>query len=326
MARPKRTPRARRHRKGSKDRTAPMVISSLDSVSFEAVPYDRPFRVVVSRDCCRSPMTVARQFVAFELWQPAEVLASLAAGKSKFRPFDPVQSAVSVAAMVRHAADEAARAGGRDKKWINTFIHGHTPDGKDRLRGGPDTARFAYLPLPSLERRGPKGERRTEYCGSIRRVLIVGPPGMTAELDWVGRALSGRELVDPGTKKPVALLSLISKKNPHLQSYINPASVWSTVTPVVLPGHDEGNRAKARQLLCRAFAHAGVSPELIERVRLEWRLVGFRPGVELATRYQRPEQLRFPRLHVWVRWPKPIRGPLAAGAGRYRGLGIFASE
>lgn len=291
----------------------------LDDNGLTPVPALSAFAVVGYRRDADPPV---RPFVAFELWQPAEILASLPAGKSKFRPFEPTVQTVTVAAMVRHAADEAARAARWPETRINTFIHGHTPDGSDRLRGGAEAARFMYLPLPSLERRRSRGE----HCGSIRRVLVVGPTGSAAEVDWAGRALSGRELVDQATKKPIALLTLISKKDGNLQSYLGPAPLWSTVTPVVLPGHDEVKPAKAEGLLRRAFVHAGIAPELVRRARLDWRLVGFRPGVELATRYDRPEHLRLPRLHVRVSWPEPIRGPLAVGAGRYRGLGLFAAE
>ena len=37
----------------------------------------------------------------FEIWKPISELASLTAGRSKFRPFDPVRSATVVAAMLR---------------------------------------------------------------------------------------------------------------------------------------------------------------------------------------------------------------------------------
>jgi CRISPR-associated protein Csb2 len=269
---------------------------------------------------------LARPFAAFELWQPIEKLATLPPGKSKFRPFDPLRVAFTVVPMVRRAAAEVAEAAHRGKEWINTFIHGHTPDGRDRLRGGPDVARFAYLPLPSLEqRRDPKG-RRTAYCGSVRRLLVVGPPGRTAEVDWARRALSGRELTDEETGQPAALLALISENDPNLRAYIGTAAVWSTVTPVVLPGHDDGEPAEAERLLRRAFVQAGASTELVEAAELEWRRTGFRPGVDLASRYERPQPTRTPRYHVRVRWPVPVCGPLAVGALRYRGLGVFAAE
>jgi CRISPR-associated protein Csb2 len=282
--------------------------------TFDVVGYRRPTDLV------------ARPFAAFELWRPTEQLATLPPGKSKFCPFDPLRVAVTVAPMVRRAAAEAARAARWPEERINTFIHGHTPDGADRLRGGPDVARFAYLPLPSLERRGPPGGR-TEHCGSVRRVLVVGPPGATAEVGWARRALSGRELTDERTGQPVALLAVTSASDPHIHAaYVGPAQVWSTVTPVVLPGHDDGDPAEAVHLLRRAFIQAGLPGELVQAADLEWRWAGFRPGVDLATRYDRPRPVRMPRYHVRVRWPTPVGGPLAVGTARYRGLGIFAVE
>ena len=84
---------------------------------------------------------------------------------------------------------------------------------------------------------------------------------------------------------------------------------------------------RTRDLLRRAFEHAGWPEELVRGAELEWRGVGFRAGVEPAGRFQVPDPLgRFPRYHVRVRWPVPVRGPLAVGAGRYRGAGVFAAE
>jgi CRISPR-associated protein Csb2 len=61
-------------------------------------------------------------------------------------------------------------------------------------------------------------------------------------------------------------------------------------------------------------------------VELDWRPVGFRAGVELASRYHLPAGLRGPRYHVRVRFALPIPGPLVVGAGRYRGVGLFARD
>ena len=60
---------------------------------------------------------------------------------------------------------------------------------------------------------------------------------------------------------------------------------------------------------------------------LEWRAGGFRSGVGLVSHYVRPDKLdRFAAYHVRVRFSHPVRGPLAVGAGRYRGFGLFAAE
>jgi CRISPR-associated protein Csb2 len=114
-----------------------------------------------------------------------------------------------------------------------------------------------------------------------------------------------------------------------LRQYLDPPKVWSTVTPVVLPGHDEAApgivarrvrlaadqaarqrvREKAvertERLLRRAFEQAGWSHELVAAADVEWRAVGFRAGVELAARYHVPDSLNpLPRYHVRVRWPR----------------------
>ncbi len=125
--------------------------------------------------------------------------------------------------------------------------------------------------------------------------------------------------------------------------------MWSTVTPVILPGYEDprGLRGKLKRnrgpevqkrlllrlerraegLLRKAFRQAGLPPELVDSATLEWRTAGFRPGVDLAQRYCRPEsQQKMPAYHVRVRFPVLVRGPLAVGVGRYRGLGVFSGE
>src|SRR5262249_29211323 len=116
------------------------------------------------------------------------------------------------------------------------------------------------------------------------------------------------------------------RTDPNLRPYVGHGAIWSTVTPVVRPGFDDGDEEKAERLLRKAFVQARVAPDLVQDASLEWRQVGFRAGVDLATRYCRPGPSEAPRFHVRVRFPVPIRGPLFVGAARYRGLGIFAAE
>jgi CRISPR-associated protein Csb2 len=287
----------------------------------------------------RDTDTDRRPFAAFEIWKPVHELAELPAGKSKFRPFDPVSRTVAVAGMVRHATAELA-ARMRPFDWtdqhINTFVHGHTPDGTDRLRGGPDVRRFAYLPLPSVELRGKPGGRRSRHVGSIRRVLVVGPPDGAAEVAWARRALSGRELIDHPTGQAAALLSVVPDTDAALAPYLGAndgVATWSTVTPVVLPGRGARGEADTERLLRTALRQAGLPPTLAAHAALDWRVAGFLPGVDLATRYALPaHQTGCPRYHVRVRWrdgggrPVRVRGPVAVGAVRYSGLGLFVAD
>jgi CRISPR-associated protein Csb2 len=231
--------------------------------------------------------------------------------------------------MVRHALADLARLT-RPFGWtdgnINTFVYGHTPDGTQPARGEHADQRFAFLPLPSLEQRDGRGT----VAAAIRRVLVVGPPGREDAVAWA-RVLSGEVLTPLDERTQPAGLRLIDRPSaslrtdPNLGPYIGESTTWSTVTPVLRPGHDDGNVEKAEHLLRTAFLQAGFPAELVRTAELEWRASGFRAGVDLASRYELPP-LKLPAYHVRVRWSVPVRGPFAVGAGRYRGLGVFAIE
>lgn len=322
----------------------------LDGGGFTPVPSLSAFATVGYR---RTTDVSPRPVAAFEIWKSVAELAELPAGRSKFRPFDVVRWTPRVAGMVRHAVAAAAERAGWTTERINTFVHGHTPGGEAPARGDDAGRRFSYIPLPSLEQRGERGA----HVGMIRRVLIVGPPGATEELAWVRRALSGQELllVAERNRGPVAMLSVIPQTDRSVQPYLRPSVVWSTVTPVVLPGHDDRNRLRRKMndvknaanrrrwheqldtrvegLLRTAIVQAGFPTTLAECAELSWRLVGFRPGLDLANRYQVPDHLQGrPRYHVRICWrdasgqPVNVCGPGVIGAGRHCGLGLFAAE
>jgi CRISPR-associated protein Csb2 len=285
-----------------------------------------------------------RPFVAFELRTP---------DFEQSQPFDPTRHACAVAGMVRHALANLARQmrpfGWTDAE-INTFIHGHSADGQGPARGLNADHRFAYLPLPSLERRGTAAAVVT----GIRRVLVVGPPNGGQEVAWA-RVLSGCELTPLNDRTLPAALRLIDRPpavlriDPNIGPYLGSGIVWSTVTPVVMPGHDDPGHLRqkaahtrdpdakkrllvrmnrrAEALLRKAFEQTGLPAELVRAATVEWRAAGFRAGVDLARHYRLPESpKKLPAYHVRVRFPVAINGPLAVGAGRYRGMGVFAVE
>lgn len=319
-------------------------LNRLGPDGFKPVPPLTTFDTVGYR---RATDPVARPFAAFELHRPLHELDALPAGRSTFRPFDATRWTGAVAGMVRHATDVAARTAGRPIDWVNGYVHGHTADGTQPARGEGADARFMYLPLPSVEFRKDRGT----HIGMVRRVLVVGPPGGREEVDWARRVLNGQELFAEGQPAPVAALAAIPSADKNVQHYVGKSQTWSTVTPAILPGHDEASpgvvarrvemasgeearrhvRAQAEQrtrdLLLSAFRHAGLADELVRHAELEWRPVGFRAGVGMARQYHVPETLRkWPAYHVRVRFPTPVQGPLAVGAGRYRGFGLFAGD
>jgi CRISPR-associated protein Csb2 len=122
------------------------------------------------------------------------------------------------------------------------------------------------------------------------------------------------------------VLTLLPSADWVLRQYTGEARVWSTVTPVIWPGHDDGDAAKAEKLLRKAFLNSGIPPELVQTAEFDWRNIGFRAGLDPANQYVKPDHLSGKVSHVRVGFQHPVRGPLAIGAGRYRGFGLMVRE
>ncbi len=154
-------------------------------------------------------------------------------------------------------------------------------------------------------------------------------------------------MIDERSNLPVAMLSGIPTTDRNVARFLTPARTWSTVTPVILPGYDDpdGLRAKLKgrntaqlqknllarlgerilALIWKAFHQAGWTADALAGAEAEYRAVGWFRELDLAKNYDLPP-LRFPRFHMRVKFPHAVAGPLALGAGRYRGMGVFASE
>lgn len=280
--------------------------ASLNRITVEGrnpVPPLTAYRVVSYRRTSDPP---PRPFAAFRLLHPTEDRAAIF----------PTTKANDVAAMTRHTIAQLAEPQGRSKDWIDRYVHGH------RQPGDGSEPRFSYLPLPSLERRGERGI----YVGAIRRVLVAELfDAPESHVPWLRTVLPGQFLIDEQTKAPKAMLAPLTPNDWVLRQYTDPAQTWATVTPVVLPGSDDGKFAKAEKLFVKALRQAGFAPDTL--AELEFRNVSFWPGGQLALRFHRPNYLRnnhWSVYHVRLRWKDAIPGPLALGAGRHCGLGIFA--
>jgi len=195
--------------------------------------------------------------------------------------------------------------------------------------------RFSYLPLPSI------GHEHSD--GMIRRVLIAEPFGGDGRrAEWAQRRLLNQPLVDQdGNDRGVLMNLWRGTSNRVVNRYIGEATSWASVTPVILPGFDDfrgvskeeqqaGRATKAEELFLKAVVQAGLSPDLIESFTL--RKAPFWPGSAHPRCYRRPDYLdaarnrRFPAWHVCVRFREPVPGPIAIGAARHFGLGLFAAQ
>ena len=291
---------------------------------------------------------------------PLAAFSLLRTDASGYRPFDAVRRGKEVSGMLRHAAsaEDITNALGWSPEKVATYIlgHGESPGESHAPVAGP---RLAFIPVPSIE---PRGEGRAMTVASIRRAMIVVSGGQASEdLQRLVRLLSGAELFAEGQSAPVAMLARIPETDKVIRRYIDMASTWATVTPMILPGYDDPRKLRVRLctrpgtgrrpldeneqkvlldrldrriefLLRKAIRQAGYSEELAQHAEIQWRPGGFWPGTELATRYDFPDKLRrFRRLHVRITWrdtagrPISLPGPICLGGGRFQGLGLFAA-
>lgn len=268
-----------------------------------------------------------RQVAAFTLMHPTA---------DRMRAFELATRGMAVSGMLRHAVRTAAEDAGWAEDRVRATVLGHGEGGEPRL---------LLVPVPSIEPRARGGERVTD----VRRVLVFSTDTRSPDVAWLARALGGGELVDEETQKPAAVLGLSSGADRAYSRFLGESATWASVTPVVLPGHDDpgGLRARLRRtptaaeqrslferlgrrreaLVRKALRHAGLSDELAFAARVEVRETSFFAGVDRAARFAVPQHLTgFPRLHVRLTWPDPVRGPLCVGRGRFSGLGLLASQ
>jgi len=254
----------------------------------------------------RATDLLARHFAAFALRATDD--------PAKWRALSQA-NAIFVAAMLRHVAWEAAKAdmgGWRDKKWAEEFVAGH--GARNSRKSFP---RFSYLPLPTI---GP-----THADGMIRRVLIAetcGGDGRSAH--WAGMRLGGQLLQEEGTNQKVAMLQPISQPDYVTTRYTGQSATWESITPVILPGYDDGKPAKRERILRQCLEDAGLDISAV--ASMDSQRGSFDRASISMLGYRRPKYLaNLPACHVRLKFRQPVRGPLVIGAGRHCGLGIFAT-
>jgi CRISPR-associated protein Csb2 len=232
---------------------------------------------------------------------------------------------IHLAGMVRHLAKkqmEQSLPPDVDDQWIERYIVGHAKNDTQVHR------QLSYLPLPSI------GHRHTSPA--VRRVMIAAPHGDDVWLEYLSRRMSGLRLVPEygnefGDKTPPFLVRIY--KDSVMNHYTRSANIWHSVTPVILPGHDDRRSEKTRALIKRAIVQSGID----QPCTFTWSSHSRFPKSFSAHKfdknrkpigYIRPNHLLTnTAVHLTLKFSEgqKIPGPVSIGAGRHLGLGIMAS-
>lgn len=264
-----------------------------------------PLGVYAQQPYARTTYVPERPVAAFRLVEPLS---------GDRLSLEPERRARDVSAWLRHRAGQVAE--GWPYSDTRGLIYGHGD-----AEGSAD--RISYIPIPTvLPPRNPRGKW---HVGDIARVLLTGPVGREAEVLWLRDQLLGTDL--QWADRAVATLEFLPEQDWVLGRYLpqKGATTWTTVTPVVLPGFDDGVDKKTEKLIRKALRQAGLGEELSEQAKLDWGAAGFLPGLRHAHAYAAPDKVAGPQVHVLASFPRPVRGPLAIGSGRHRGLGTFVA-
>ncbi len=230
-----------------------------------------------------------------------------------------------IAGMIRHLANEVMQQSAPsdvDAQWVEQYVAGHCDAHAKEHR------QFSYLPLPSI------GHEHADQA--VRRVMIAAPLGDDRWLRDLADRLTGRQLQPEkgsefGDLEPPTLIRVHRDK--VAWCYIAPANRWASVTPVILPGHDDHKPAKTRKLIDAALAQSGID----QPCTYEWGLLSrFRQSLS-AHKYDRngrPVYLKpgylqnLTSVHLTLAFDDELEvsGPLVIGAGRHCGFGLMASR
>jgi CRISPR-associated protein Csb2 len=110
--------------------------------------------------------------------------------------------------------------------------------------------------------------------------------------------------------------------------YARPARRWGTVLPLVLDRHPKDRAGEdIVSIVARACVNVGLPQEMIEGLDVEVYkyapIKGAPSSRTVASTLPADSPYRNrPLVHLVLTFPRPVRGPLILGAGRYRGLGL----
>ncbi len=211
---------------------------------------------------------------------------------------------------------------------IQRWIIGRRADGSN---GGSPTERIRLIPIPSI------GHEHADM--QVRRLLIEIPGACPFTPDDVFWAFSGLT-IEPDEGGPL----LVASNGPDVLKYYSAekgATVWRSVTPVVVPDSAARRRIepsrriaeakpaseklaeqnRAARAIATALRHAEVRNSVVQIAVQREPFQGSGERVESFA-----EESRFAKERLWhveITFAEPYSGPLIVGDGRFAGLGIM---
>lgn len=260
--------------------------------------------------------------------RPHAVFRLLDADDDTYR--HPHGKLIHIAGMVRHLAIETMKRYPppfvqAPATWVERYVAGHH-DPADNAADQPH-ARFSYVPLPSI------GHHHTDP--SIRRVMIIAALGDDAVLEYLAQRLDGLRLQperEQDLRGPVFLHR--SRNDKVALRYTQASNCWASVTPVILPGHDDRKPAKTCKLIEKALAQSGIE----QPCTYQWSAYSHFPQSLSAHKYDkdkrpigyiRPDHLLHQTaVHLTLTFAEGVgvSGPITIGAGRHCGFGVMAAS
>jgi len=227
--------------------------------------------------------------------------------------------------------DAAMKAIGEN---VPEWLSGHRPDGRPTSR-----PHAAFFPLPFV------GANYAD--GHVMGLAIAIPRELDTQNETKDAAL--RRVIGPllfresGEEKLITVWRN-SKSEPgkawewrlerekreippvtlRAKTWTGPARDWASVTPVVLHHYPRRNRQnEVQSILLQAFESAGLPSPVELRVQSVSFFEGAGHARSMPEFTQGGENLCRYQIHVVVKFPLLVEGPLLVGRGRFRGYGLL---
>lgn len=207
---------------------------------------------------------------------------------------------------------------------LRAAVLGRLGDGAHELLCGHDASgratqapHLAFLPLAHINHR--------HADGSIKGAALVLPRATDPAVERDLRAvLTGEWALKLGMLGSISL-RLVEQQAEELKAlrfnvYVQKSKQWASVTPVVLDRYPKKNGPKAEQVVAESCNKIGLPTPAEVRVAS----VSAISGAPMASAFHGSAKQVDNRIrqHVWLRFDRPVSGPVVLGAGRFTGLGL----